>query len=149
MSRTRPIPPSSLVLGYGPMLLLPVLAIAGWSANGWWAALIVSAGQLWAAALLIFMAGVRRGYGFSIENGARPFLLVSMLWLFVLGMIGLIAPWLVAFCALFVGYGSVALLDPKAAARGELPRHFAKLRPPQMAVAMVGITALLLRALTL
>lgn len=148
MKRSRQIPASSLVLGYGPMLLLPVLAIAGWIAGGWWSALIVSAGQLWAGALLIFIAGVRRGYAFSIEGGTRPFLIAAMLWLFVLAIVGLVAPWGVGFCALFVGYGSVALLDPKAATRGELPRHFAKLRPPQMAVAMLGITALLLRALT-
>ena len=37
----------------------------------------------------------------------------------------------------------------KAAARGEVPRHFARLRPPQMAVAMLGLAGLLLRALTL
>ncbi len=148
MDDSRKIPESSIVLGYGPMLLLPVVAIAAWSANGWWSAVLLSAGQLWAAVLLIFIAGVRRGFSFAMEDGPRPAQLAAMMLFFILGVIGLVAPWTWAFPALVIGYGSVAILDPKAAARGEAPKHFARLRPPQMAVALVGLTALFLRALT-
>lgn len=149
MTDRRRIPESSIVLGYAPMILLPILAIPAWGSQGVWGAFFVTAGQLWAAVLLIFLAGVRRGLSFGTEDGPRPIQLATMLWLFALGVGGLALPWIAAFCALVVGYGSVAILDPKAAARGEVPRHFAKLRPPQMAVALVGLTALLLRALTL
>lgn len=148
-STSRDIPESSLIFGYGPMLLLPILAVMAWSANGWWGALFVSAGQLWAAVLLIFIAGVRRGLSFGTAGGPRPVQLVTMLWLFVMGLAGVMLPWLAAFCALIVGYGSVAILDPKAAKRDEVPRHFAKLRPPQMAVAILGLAGLLARSLTL
>ena len=48
-----------------------------------------------------------------------------------------------AFAALVVGYGSIALLDPPAARRDEVPAFFARLRPPQMAVALAGLVALL------
>lgn len=148
-SPSRAIPESSLVLGYGPMLLLPILAVMSWGAHGWWSALFVGAGQLWAAVLLIFIAGVRRGLSFTTEGGSRPIQLATMMWLFLMGLAGLALPWIAGFCALVIGYGSVAILDPKAAKRGEVPRHFARLRPPQMAVAILGLAGLLLRALTL
>ncbi len=149
MTRSRIIPPSSLVLGYGPVMLLLVLVIAAWGTTGIWSAFFVSAGQLWASALLLFLAGVRRGYSFAMEGGPRPIQLFTMAWLFVLGLAGVTLPWLPAFCALVVGFGSILILDPRAAARAEVPAHFARLRPPQMAVALLGLTGLLLRALTL
>ncbi len=149
MTGSRAIPPSSLILGYAPMLVLPILAIPAWGSSGAWAAFFVTAGQLWASVLLVFIAGVRRGLSFSMAEGPRPIQLATMLWLFLLGVAGIALPWLAAFCALIVGFGSVIILDPRAARRGEVPRHFAKLRPPQMAVALVGLAALLGRALTL
>ena len=143
-----PIPPSSLILGFGPMLLLPLLGIAAWSVSGWFAALLVSAGQLWAGALLIFIAGVRRGLGLAADD-SRPRVLLVMLALFLLGLAGIAMPWAAAFPALGLGFAAVAWLDPRAARAGEAPRHFARLRPPQMAIAIVGQAALLARALTL
>ncbi|WP_156680529.1 DUF3429 family protein [Sphingomonas profundi] len=148
-SSSRAIPESSIVLGFGPMLVLPVLAVLAWSTGGWWGAFFVGIGQLWAGVLLIFIAGVRRGLSFGMADGPRPLQLATMMWLFVLGLAGVALPWLAGFCALLIGYGSVAILDPRAAKRGEVPAHFARLRPPQMAVAILGLTGLLLRALTL
>lgn len=142
-----PIPPSSLILGFGPMLPLPLLGIAAWSTNGWLAALLVSVGQLWAGALLVFIAGVRRGLGLAADD-ARPHQLATMLGLFVLGLAGLAAPWVYGFGALLIGYAAVAILDPRAAKRGEAPRHFARLRPAQMAIALVGLATLMARSLS-
>jgi hypothetical protein len=59
-----------------------------------------------------------------------------------------VLPTSVAFFPLIVGYGSVALLDPPAARRGEVPAHFARLRPPQMLVAMSGLVALAWRVVS-
>ena len=148
-SSSRDIPESSLILGYAPMILLPLIAVMAWGAAGWWGALFVSAGQLWAAILLVFIAGVRRGLSFDTPGGPQAVQLATMLWLFACGVAGLVLPWLSAFCVLIVGFGSVAILDPKAARRGEAPRHFARLRPPQMAVAIAGLAGLLARGLTL
>lgn len=149
MGMTRaPIPPSSLILGFGPMLPLPLLGIAAWSTTGWLAALLVSTGQLWASAILIFIAGVRRGLGLAAED-ARPHQLATMLGLFLLGLAGLATPWVYAFGALALGYAAIAILDPRAARQGEVPRHFARLRPPQMVIALVGLAILFGRAISL
>jgi hypothetical protein len=69
-------------------------------------------------------------------------------WLFLLGLAGLLLPTAAAFLALIVGYGSVALLDPRAAAREEVPAHFARLRPPQVAVAILGLAGLAWRVIS-
>jgi hypothetical protein len=66
-----------------------------------------------------------------------------MAWLFALGVAALLLAARFAFAALVVGYGSIALLDPPAARRDEVPAFFARLRPPQMAVALAGLVALL------
>jgi hypothetical protein len=137
-----------MILGFGPMLLLPLLGIAAWSMSGWLAALLVSAGQLWASVLLIFIAGVRRGLGLAADD-ASPHQLATMMALFILGVAGIAAPWTYAFGVLALGYTAVAILDPRAAKRGEVPRHFARLRPPQMVIALVGLAILFARAMTL
>ena len=109
----------------------------------------VAAGQIWGAAILLFLAGVTRGLSFFTAGGPRPIQLATMGWLFLLGLAGLMLPPLYALAALIVGYGSVALLDPPAARRGEAPAHFARLRPPQMLVAIAGLVALALRLILL
>ena len=91
--------------------------------------------------MLLFLAGVRRGLGLAAAD-ARPHQLAIMLALFALGLAGLAAPWAYAFCALGLGFAAIAWLDPRAARSGEAPRHFARLRPPQMAIAILGLAAL-------
>ncbi len=148
MDQHRPpprIPLLSLLLGFGPVSLLPVLALAAFAlppARAWIAIVV---GQMWGAAILLFLAGVTRGLSFFTAGGPRPIQLAAMGWLFLLGLAGLAAPPLYALAALILGYGSVALLDPPAARRGEAPAHFARLRPPQMLVAIAGLAALALR----
>ena len=69
------------------------------------------------------------------------------MWRYGCGLLAL-AVWLpAAFALLIAGYLGVALFDPWAARHGEAPRYFARLRPPQMAVALAGLAILLLRAL--
>lgn len=136
-----PIPLLSVVLGFGPAALLPLLALAAWIVPAL-AGPAILAGQLWAAAILLFLAGVRRGLSFFTEGGPRPGQVATSIWLFVLGLAGLAAPLGPAFLLLILGYLSVALLDPPAARAGEAPAHFVRLRPPQMAVAIVGLAGL-------
>jgi Protein of unknown function (DUF3429) len=140
------IPALSLLLGFGPML--PILI--GGGATLLWPALGQSsfAGwvMLWAAAILIFIAGVRRGYGFARQ--ARPSFgaLAGTFWMFFTGLGALPALLFdpaAAAILLIAGFASVVLLDPIAARRGEAPHHFTKLRPPQMLVGLAGLAALL------
>jgi len=138
----------SLILGYGPMAAFPLLALAAWLAPPPWPAIAIAAGQGWGAVLLIFLGGVRRGLSFFTDGGPRPAQIATMLWLFVLGCASLLVVPQVAFALLVVGYGSIALLAPPAAQRGEVPAFFARLRPPQMGVALVGLIALLVRVST-
>jgi hypothetical protein len=140
----KAIPLSSIVLGLGPMLPLPVAGLLAWTLPAPWPIVITWLAIWWAAALLIFIAGVRRGLTFRAPAGARAADLASMLWLFVLGAGALALPRpLLSLALLVVGYASVMVLDPAAARVGIAPVHFARLRPPQMAVALIGLFALI------
>jgi hypothetical protein len=145
MTDTSRIPPLSLILGYGPMAAFPLLALAAWLAPAPWPAVAVAIGQGWGGALLIFLGGVRRGLSFFTDGGPRTAQIVTMLWLFLLGCAALLVVPAIAYPLLVVGYGSIALLDPPAARRGDAPAFFARLRPPQMGVALGGLVALLVR----
>lgn len=137
------IPPLSMVLGYGPMAVFPLLALIGWLAPAPWPAVALAGGQGWGAVLLIFFAGVRRGLSFFTAGGPRWSQIATMFWFFLLGCAALLLAPAIAYPLILVGYGSVALLDPPAARRGEAPAFFEQLRPPQMLVALIGQAALL------
>ena len=49
---------------------------------------------------------------------------------------------LYAVAFVFVGFALIMLLDPIAARKGQAPLFFAKLRPPQIAIAVVSLAAL-------
>ena len=133
----------NLVLGYGPAAVLPVLGLLAWTGQGW----ALSLGRVWGAAILLFLAGVARGLSFFTQGGPRPAQIGAALWRFGCGLLALVV-WLpAAFALLIAGYLAVALFDPWAARHGEAPRDFARLRPPQMAVAIAGLAMLLGRAL--
>ena len=137
------IPLLSVVLGYGPAAVLPVLGVLAWAGQGW----ALPLGRLWGAAILLFLAGVARGLSFFTEGGPRRPQIAATMWRFGCGLIALMV-WLpAAFALLIAGYLGVALFDPWAARHGEAPRYFARLRPSQMAVALAGLAILLARSL--
>ncbi|MFE1597355.1 DUF3429 domain-containing protein [Methylobacterium sp. ID0610] len=141
------VPWLSLVLGFGPMLPLVAGAVAAWALGGAARTLVLTLTLLWAAAILTFLAGVRRGLSFRTPGGPTVVQIATMTVLFGLGfsaLLGLTAgrPAL-ATGLLLAGYGLVALLDPLAARSGEAPRHFARLRPVQIPLALVSLAALL------
>ncbi|MGW8137278.1 hypothetical protein [Sphingomonas zeae] len=137
------VPALSLVFGYGPALVLPLAALAVWA--GIPAALLV--GQIWGAAILIFLAGVARGLSFFTPGGTHVSQMAIMILRFSLGLLALIAGPSTGFALLILGYASIALTDPWLASWGGAPGHFARLRPPQMAVAILGLVGLFLLAL--
>lgn len=134
----------SQVLGYGPAA---VILGAGALAVGDvpWA---IAFGQAWAAVILIFLAGVARGLSFFTEGGPRTSQIAVTMWRFACGVIAVILPPVLALPILAAGYLSVLLYDPLAARTGGTPRYFARLRPPQMIIALTGLVLLFVATLS-
>lgn len=137
------VPLDGLILGYGPMLPFPAAALAVWLGDRQVAGLALALVILWGAAILIFLSGVRRGVSFRTPGGPRTSQLAMMLWLFLAGLAALVIPPWAALILLAAGYASVMLLDPAAAQREEAPLYFARLRPPQMAIPVASLAAIL------
>ncbi|MBB4857906.1 hypothetical protein HNO88_001220 [Novosphingobium chloroacetimidivorans] len=127
-----------LLLGYGPALVIlaaGALALAGLP-------YALTFGSLWAAAILIFLAGVVRGLSFFTEGGPRLSQVAVMMVRFSCGLVSLVLPPVLAMPVLAAGYLSSLVYDPFAARNGAAPRYFARLRPPQMAIALGGLVLL-------
>ena len=132
-SPTTRIPPLSLLFGYAAMLPVVGTAVAVWLLPLRWDGWLVQAATVWAATILAFLAGVRRGLSFRTAGGPTDAQLLTMLWLFLLAVASLLVPWeAVRVMLLVIGYASIARLDPEAAQHGEVPDFFARLRPLQM-----------------
>jgi hypothetical protein len=143
------IPVSSLVFGYGPMLPLVFGGAAAWIAPAFWPLVAIQATILWGGVILVFLAGVRRGFGFGYAPASTPVEIATMLAYFLLGLSAIVIPRpAVALTIVAVGFALVALLDRRAAVAGNAPAHFARLRPTQMLVGIVGIAAAWARTLS-
>jgi len=135
-------PPLELLLGYGPALVIlaaGALALAG-------VPFALTLGCLWAAAILIFLAGVVRGLSFFTDGGPRLTQVGVMMARFVCGLAALLLPPILATPVLAIGYLNSLIYDPIAARNGAAPRYFAQLRPPQMAIALMGLVLLFVAA---
>jgi hypothetical protein len=139
-----PQPPiASLVFGYGPMLPLVVAAAAAWAPIGWVSLLAVRLAIVWAALILAFVAGVRRGFGMGVDRASTPVELATAITYFTLAGLALIVPLAAnALALLVVGYVLVAWADTRAARRGDAPRHFARLRATQMPIGAAALAAM-------
>lgn len=138
------VPLLSLILGYGAVLPLPIAAIAV-SFQSERLDAIVDLSMSWGAAILIFLAGVRRGLSFRTAGGpAASQVIISML-LFLVGIAALLSPfpWL-ALSLLLAGYAALLVIDPVAASWGTVPAFFEALRPGQMLVAVASLSILLM-----
>lgn len=137
------IPASSLILGYGPMLPLVLAAFATWFTTGIVPVLALRLAIIWAALVLAFIAGVRRGFGFGADRTSTWSETTSAIAYFGLAALALVAPFPdVALALLAVGFVLAAILDRRAALAGNAPLHFARLRPPQLAIGVVALAAL-------
>lgn len=137
-------PALSLLLGHGAIVPLALGAVGAWSLPEAAGDLAVRGSILWGAVILIFLAGVRRGLSFRTVRGPTCPQIATMLWLFGLGLLAVILGSEVpALLVLLMGYGSLAVLDPAAARRGEVPLFFERLRPWQMGIAVVSLGAVL------
>jgi len=139
------IPLNSIIFGFGPMLPLAFAALGAWLLPPPWPMLAVRLAIIWGAMILIFVAGVRRGFGFGNPRASTGVEIATMLAYFVPAGLALVVPvGSIALMLLLVGYVLVPVLDTRAARAGNAPAHFAQLRWPQMAIAIVSVAALLL-----
>lgn len=98
----------------------------------------------WAGAVVCFLSGVRRGISFRQFGGPTVAQIVTMMCLFILGAVSLLSPWSAPSLVLEIAaFATMAIADPDAARRGEVPRYFKRLRPWQMLVPIVCLAALL------
>jgi hypothetical protein len=135
-------PRLSLFLGYGAMAPLVLAALTVWALEGPGRGLLLQLALLWGAALLLFLSGVRRGLSFRTPGGPRKAELAAVFGLFALGLAVMIAPLPLGAALMTLGFLTLAVIDPLAARRGEAPRFFPNLRPPQMALAALASGAL-------
>jgi hypothetical protein len=144
-----PVPFSSLIFGFGPMAPFAAAAIGAWFLAPPWPALATHLAIIWGGAILIFVAGVRRGFGFGEPDASNAREIATMLVYFVLGSLSLVlagaSQTVVALMLQVIAYILVPIFDRRAAFAGDAPPYFARLRGPQMAIAVAALVALLVR----
>jgi len=134
------------VLGWSAIAPLIGCAVAAWVTYGSIRAVAMSLAIIWAGAILVFLAGVRRGLGFRTPGGASSGQIVFILWTFVLAFGSMIAlrP-LTSLFLLILGYAGMAVSARAAAVRAEVPLFFSGFRPVQMSVAVLSLCAVAAR----
>lgn len=143
-AQRRATPLGGLLLAYASVAPIAVGGAAALLGQAVWRAVLTHLVLAWSGAVLCFLAGVRRGDSFHTPRGPTMLQLAGVFGTFSCAVLGLALPWpKLAILALVAGYAAVAILDPAAANRGQAPRFFARIRPPQMGVALLGLVALL------
>ncbi len=141
-------PPMGIFFATIAMLPLVIGVLAIWFAPDAQSFLAFNLTLFWGAAILMFLAGVRRGVSFRTPGGPHVTQVAMMLWLYVVGFASLVATiWaypMTAAALQLAGYVSLAVLDPLAARNGDAPLFFARLRPVQMAIPIVMLIALMI-----
>ncbi|HQT76447.1 MAG: hypothetical protein B7Z80_05420 [Rhodospirillales bacterium 20-64-7] len=146
VTEPRQVPALSLLLGFGAMIPLAAGAILTWVLPEPGSGLARGAALMWGSAILLFLSGVRRGVSFRTPAGPTVAQILTMLWLFALGLVALpLLPGPLAPVPLLLGYLSIAVLDPIAARRNETSLFFARLRPVQMAIPVISLLAMVVR----
>lgn len=147
------IPPAdSRFFAWLAMVPFATGALAAWLSGGY-GHLFALATVLWAATILGFFSGVRRGVSFRTPGGARPSQIAVMLLHFFMAFLALsllVFPVSLGFrpltgisaALLAAGFASLIVLDPSGARKGTMPLHFARLRPYQIPVAVLSLVAI-------
>lgn len=136
----RDPPPDGVLLAYGPMLPLVIAGIAVWVLPRLWPLVAIRLSIVWAALLLAFIGGVRRGFGFARPGASKVAEIAAASACLVIALLALVSPDpLLSLGVLAAGFLLMALLDRRAALRGDAPRWFARLRPPQLLFGAAGL----------
>lgn len=143
--RHSSVPTRSLVLGYLPIAPLVFAGLVVWFVGPNLFALAIEGAVLWSSILFFFLAGVRRGLSLFTEGGPQPAQILTVFWLFLVGIVVLVSPYsTIALGMAALGFTSILVFDPRAARRGEVPGFFSALRPPQMGLAAAAMMSVLL-----
>lgn len=142
VEETPRIPRDGLLLGFAAMMPFPAALIVVLAFPAGFGEAALSLVTIWGAAVLLFLAGVRRGISFRSPGGPSAAQLLAMTALFLAGLAALLLPVGWALALQTVAYAGLMLGDPVAARRAEVPLYFARLRPPQMAIAVASLAAL-------
>ncbi len=141
-------PPEDWLLAYAAIVPITAGALSLFVLPGWRASLLPLT-LVWAGAIVTFLSGVRRGVSFRMPDGAHLSQLAMMMWLFLAGIGSILLTGAgrfgLATALLLLAYLSLAVLDPIAARREEVPNYFAGLRPMQMGLAVVSLAVVGLR----
>ncbi len=143
-----PIPLASLVFGYGPVAPFVAAALGAWTMAAPWPEIATGLAIIWGGIILVFLGGVRRGYGFGDPKASTFREIATMLVYVSLGGLSLVfasiqQPTLAVICQV-VGFFLVPVMDRSAAFTGDAPPYFARLRAPQMAIVLTALVALLM-----
>jgi hypothetical protein len=146
-------PALSLILGYGATI--PFIAGAAGAAlinDNAMTQLCLDLIVLWGAAILLFLAGVRRGLSFRTPNGVTARQIATSMWYFTAGF-GSLLLWALqdahgskalAMLLLLLGYASLIVFDVRAAWHLDAPPYFARLRAVQMLIPIASLGFLLI-----
>lgn len=141
-ARRATIPTTSLVFGFGPMVPLVLAGAAAWVAPHPWNFIGIQFAIIWAALILAFVGGVRRGFGFAHDGASRVAEIAAGAAYLGVALLALLVPSAVmSLVLLAAGYALAALLDRRAALCGDAPLFFATLRPPQLLIGAAGLAA--------
>ena len=109
---------------------------------GGWPVIVVQLAIVWAALILSFIGGVRRGFGFATPGASTPIeIAAAVAYVTIAGLSLIVSRAAIAVALLAAGYALAALLDRRAALTGNAPAHFARLRPPQLLLGCAGLAA--------
>ncbi|WP_152044870.1 DUF3429 domain-containing protein [Aureimonas psammosilenae] len=143
-------PLREILFAYAAMVPLVTGAAVVVLVPGEYAAFLLKGTLLWGAAIVLFLSGVRRGVSFRTPGGATLAQLAMMMWLFLAGFAAVLAAAfqfpLASGLVQLLAYASLLVLDPVAARWGEAPLYFARLRPPQMSLAVLSLLVISAKA---
>lgn len=122
------------------MLPLVAAGIGAWVLPGAWPVLAIQLAVIWGALILSFIGGVRRGFGFATPAASTAIeLAAAVAYVTIAGLALVMSRAAISVALLAAGYALAALLDRRAALAGNAPRHFARLRPPQLLLGCAGL----------
>lgn len=122
------------------MVPLLAAAVGAWTLPGGWPVLAVQLAIVWAALILSFIGGVRRGFAFATPGASTAVEIAAAVAYVTIAALALVVPRaVIAVALLTAGYALAALLDRHAALAGNAPAHFARLRPPQLLLGCTGL----------
>ncbi len=146
-------PALSLILAYGATIpFIGGAAVAALASDKEIVQLCLDLIVLWGAAIILFLAGVRRGLSFRTPNGVTADQIAASMWYFAAGF-GALLLWAVhgllgsnapAIILLLLGYASLIVFDVRAARNLEAPPYFTRLRPVQMLIPIVSLGFMLI-----